>query len=278
MTDDDARFRLEFRLDETARAIALARIRCLSERELIDEIFDEAELGNFLALRALKERENISPQDQKYLFDRLSGALTDDFRCQLAPAARRYSDRLLLHLGGLLRIEDARSLAATQAGHRLVNRRRSALTLLRRLGIQHEDRDVLRSLVDNYRDREAARLLARLPGGLAGYTCCDLITNVSPALQEWEGNYYQSVILESMARDRQLNYEHACVVHSGPFIRAIGRLGDNQLVPHLMRIITVAPADLLPLAASVAGRLRNREVVDIIEQRYNTLRDTLQSN
>jgi hypothetical protein len=276
--DDNARFRLEFRLDETARAIALARIRCLSERELIDKIFDESELGNFLALRALKEREDILRQDQEYLFARLSGALTDDFRLQLAPAERRYSDRLLLHLGGLLRVEDARSLAATQAGHRLVNRRRSALTLLRRLGIQNEDRDVLRSLVDNYRDREAAQLLARLPGGLAGYTCCDLITNVSPTLEEWEGNYYQSVILERMTRDRQLDYEHACVVHPGPFIRAIGRLGDDQLVPYLTRIVTVAPADLLPLAASVAGRLRHQGVVDIIEQRYSTLRDTLQSN
>ena len=28
-------------------------------------------------------------------------------RCQLAPAARRYSNRILLHLGGLVRIEDA---------------------------------------------------------------------------------------------------------------------------------------------------------------------------
>jgi hypothetical protein len=277
--DDEARFWMEFRLDETARAIALARVRCLSEHELIDEIFDDPELGNFLAIQALKERGSISRQDQAHLFSRLSEALTDDFRRQLTPTARRHSDRLLLHLGGLLRIEEARSLATAQAGHRLVNRHRTALILLRRLGARYEDRDVLRSLVDNYQDRPAARLLAELPGGLAGYTCCDLISNANqgnPA-EERDENYYQSAILERMARDGQLDYEHACNVHPDSFLRAIGRLGDPQLVPHLTKIIKMAPADLLPMAASVAGRLREQRVVDLIEQRYNTLRESLQS-
>lgn len=278
--DDEARFWLELRLDETARAIALARVRCLPERELIDEIFDDPELGHFLAIQALKERGSISRQDQEHLLSRLSEALTDDFRRQLTPTARRHSDRLLLHLGGLLRIEDAKSLAAAQAGHRLVNRHRTALTLLRRLGAHHEDRDALRSLVDNYQDHEAARLLAKLPGGLAGYTCCDLAANVNPSnpAEERDENYYQSVILERMARDGQLDYEHACNAHPGSFLRAIGRLGDTQLVPYLTKIITIAPVDLLPMAASVAGRLREQRVVDIIEQRYNTLRKSLQSD
>lgn len=143
--------------------------------------------------------------------------------------------------------------------------------------MRHEDRDILRSLVDNYGDGEAAVLLAKLPGGFAGYTCCDFVDNANPA-KEWDENYYQSVILERMARDGQLDYEHASEVHPGPFVRTIGRLGDNKLVPHLAKIVTVAPADLLPMAASVAGRLCEQEVVDIIQQRYNTLRDALQSN
>ncbi|MDQ3763037.1 MAG: hypothetical protein M3460_15730 [Actinomycetota bacterium] len=278
--DDDEppdRYYLELRLDETARAIALAQVRCLSDRELIDEIFDDPELGNFLAIRALKERGSISQQNQAHLFVRLGEALTDDFRRQLSPAARQRSDRLLLHLGGLLGVEKARSLAVAQAEHRLVNRHRTALTLLRRLGVRHEDRNILRSLVENYGDDEAMLLLAKLPGGLAGYTCCDFVDNANP-VKEWDGNYYQSVILERMARDGQLDYEHASEVHPGPFVRTIGRLGDNKLVPYLARMITIAPADLLPIAASVAGRLREREVVDIIQRRYNALRDALQSN
>jgi hypothetical protein len=280
MCDDDEppdRYYLKLRLDETARAIALAQVRCLSDRELIDKILDDPELGDFLAIRALKERGSMSQQNQAHLFMRLSEALTDDFRRQLPPAARQRSDRLLLHLGGLLGVEEARSLAVTQAEHRLVSRHRTALTLLRRLGVRHEDRDILRSLVDNYEDGEAAVLLAKLPGGFAGYTCCDFVDNANPA-KEWDENYYQSVILERMARDGQLDYEHVSEVHPGPFVRTIGRLGDNKLVPHLAKMVTVAPADLLPMAASVAGRLREQEVVDIIQQRYNTLRDALQSN
>jgi hypothetical protein len=311
MCDDDVspnRYYLELRLDEAARAIALAQVRwglfrtalsilwhpswaatisrrsrslnkprCLSGRELIDKIFDDPELGDFLAIRALKERGSISQENQAHLFIRLSEALADDFRLQLPPAARQRSDRLLLHLGGLLGFEEARSLAVTQAEHRLVSRHRSALTLLRRLSVRHEDRDILRSLVNNYGDDEAVVLLAKLPGGFAGYTCCDFVDNANPT-KEWDENYYQSVILERMARDGQLDYEHASEVHPGPFVRTIGRLGDNKLVPHLAKMVAVAPVDLLPMAASVAGRLREQEVVDIIQQRYNTLRDALQSN
>lgn len=189
MTCDDDEplncYYLEFRLDETARAIALAQVRCLSDRELIDKIFDDSELGNFLAIRALKERGSIFQQNQAHLFTRLSEALADDFRRQLSPAARQRSDRLLLHLGGLLGVEEIRSLAVAQAEHRLVNRHRTALTLLRRTGVRHEDRDILRSLVDNYGDGEALLLLAKLPGGLAGYTCCNFVDNANPA-KEWD--------------------------------------------------------------------------------------------
>jgi hypothetical protein len=280
MRDDDEspnRYYLELRLDEAAHAVALAQVRCLSDRELIDKIFDDPERGDFLAIRALKEHGSISQQNRAHLFMRLSKALGDEFRRELPPVARQRSDRLLLHLGGLLGVEEARSLAIAQAEHRLVSRHRTALTLLRRLGVRHEDRDILRWLVDNYGDGEAAVLLAKLPGGFAGYTCCDFVDNPNPA-KEWDANYYQSVILERMARDGQLDYEHTSEAHPGPFVRTIGRLGDNNLVPHLAKMVTVAPADLLPMAASVAGRLREQEVVDIIQQRYNTLRDALQSD
>jgi hypothetical protein len=235
--DDDEppdRYYLELRLDEAANAIALAHVRCPSDRELIDKIFDNPELGDFLAIRALKERKDISRQNQAHLFMRLSEVLADDFRRQLPPVARQRSDHLLLHLGGLLGVKEARSLAVTQAEHRLVSRHRTALTLLRRLGVRHEDRDILRSLVDSYGDGEAAVLLAKLPGGLAGYSCCDFVDNANPA-KEWDENYYQSVVLERMARDSQLDYEHASEVHPGPFARTIGRLGDNKLVPHLSK-------------------------------------------
>lgn len=82
MCEDDEppdRYYLELRLDEVKRAIALAKVRCLSDRELIDKIFDNYELGDFLAIRALKERGSISQQNQAHLFMRLSEALADDF-------------------------------------------------------------------------------------------------------------------------------------------------------------------------------------------------------
>lgn len=260
-------------LEDLSDAVAYAELRCLAMDELAALVADVAARKHHAAIRVVRERADLTAADRRLLADVVGPTLTKQHRDSLPARLRTRADRLLRNVGDCFPDDSTRFWIGEYLASRLRARRLAATNLLRRVGVNPGEGELLLRAVQVYADREALEVLCRLPGGLPD-GCCDLLALVGSA--EAHGDtYVASLVLSRLWMDGTLDHSHAVARHCLPYLRAMGRVGDGQYEDLL--VATCASAsdrDVLAMAASVAGRLRHRAAVRVLTGRLAAVTPT----
>jgi hypothetical protein len=250
--------------DEVRDAVDFADLRCRAIVELAVVVADVCHPRHHAAIRVLRERDDASASDRAALADIVAPALTMPHRQTLPTRFRSRSDRLLRNVGHFFPDEAARYWVREFLNSPLRARRLAATNLLRRISVSSAEREPLLQAVKTRVDREALELLCRLPQGLHAVSCCTLIAFADGSERHGD-TYLASLILARLWQDDELDHRHAADHHRIPYFRAMGRIADGQQQDRLIAICEAeCDAEVMVMAASVAGRLRNREAVQAL--------------
>jgi hypothetical protein len=262
-------------LEELADAVTYAELRCSGTDELAALVADVAAPRHHAAIRVVRERADLSPADRRLLADVVGPALSMQHRRSLPARLRSRADRLLRNVGGCFPDASARDWIAEYLQSPLRARRLAATNLLRRIGVSQGEGELLLRSVRVHADREALELLCRLPGGLPGDCCCDLLTFVEGG-EEYGDTYLAALVLARLWTDGLLDHAHAAACHCVPYLRAMGRVSDEQHEDLLVKICnhSAMSREAFTMAASVAGRLRNRVALQLLSQRLEAATPT----
>lgn len=267
-------------LAEAEQAVAYATLRCRPTLALIETVADVSSVEHYLSVKVLRERSSrLTLQERQQLMRALTDSLSESYRASLPANLRPRTDRLLSNVGDAVLIDDARSLCGTALTSRLKARRLAATKLLRRIGVHHDLLDQLRLAVVSFRDIHALELLCRLPGGLAGMNCCEILDLERAKLWSAPDTYLGGLVLARLWSDGCLDHDHAAHKHAVPYLRALGRTGDLLREGLALDIIesTVDP-EALKMGASVFGRLGSMVGVEAVGRRCRELLATADIN
>jgi hypothetical protein len=261
---------LPYQLANLASAVTFARLRCLPLAELVTRATDVSHPEHQGAVRVLRERK-LRAGDARLLACGLRKAIQDQYRAALPQQLRGRSDRLLGNLAPSLPPRVARSFALELVQHRLSARRKAAVSVLRRVGVKPADAEALKAAVHNFGDVWALELLTRIPGALADWNCCSLLSLSSEAA-DWDPSYRSSLVIARLWSDGMLDHDHAVAEHAVAYVRALGRTRDGSRISLVLDCVKrSSDPDLLQLAASVAGRGGHVDLLDSLEKRLDEL-------
>lgn len=255
-------------LEKLSDAVAYAELRCLAIDELAALVADVAAPQHHAAIRVVRERADLTAADRRILADLVGPTLTMQHRNFVPAKLRSRADRLLRNVGDCFPVESTRFWIREFLASPLRARRLAATNLLRRVGVQPGERELLLRAAQVHADREALELLCRLPDGLPDDRCCDLLALIESG--EAHGDtYVASLVLSRLWMDGMLDHSHAVARHCLPYLRAMGRVGDGQHEELLVSTCASASdRDVLAMAASVAGRLRQRAAIRVLSDRF----------
>lgn len=258
------------KLDELARTIQYARIRCLSVNEITDRIskLDEGDDANDYVHR-LSEMQ-LTDSEMEQLVDVMHALAHRSESAHSKLKARL--DRTLLRLVRLLPSDHANRFAEPFVNHRRKARRQWAYSALREKQISQSIAVKLLKVFHETGDQEALQLIARNAERVPEIGADVLLENL-------EDEYWRARVLEALLiHDRQIALALADR-YPFEFAHAAGRVEDTTLLSPLCDLFECNQHDVefLSIYAYALGKLKGQDQLRTLEEflatAYNDFRD-----
>jgi hypothetical protein len=252
-------FKRELDLQQLARTLSLAAIRCLSWEEIrlrVHSVWNDPQ-SEELILRV--QEMDLSQQQGEELSEEIK--YLSRVAEQLHSRDRHTVDRRLMRLARALPQTELYDYALADLNHSRKLRRVGAYKILREVGIS---RELAPHLVERYReteDQDLLTLIARFPEAIQA-------VDVDWLLSELDEQYWRMRVIEGLIRNQDQTATRYMSSYPHEFVHSIGRCRATILGPAIHEVVRTHPSDwdLLSLAAWALGMLGDRTGLAEISQ------------